>query len=171
MKNVYFTADTHFGHKNIIKFCNRPYDSVEEMDEGLIAAWNSIVKKTDVVWHLGDFSFYNSTKSAEILKRLNGTKALIKGNHDSQQAAWWFELWDAVYDYYEFRENKIRYKLFHYPIEEWANGIHYHGHSHGNMSRAIIPKPNRIDVGIDAFPDIYKYAPVHFDTLLEMIDY
>lgn len=73
----YFTSDTHFSHTNIIKYCNRPFKSVEEMDEVLIANWNSVVKKTDQVFHLGDFGY-----NYKIAQRLNGHKHLIWGNHD-----------------------------------------------------------------------------------------
>jgi len=170
--NVYFIADTHFGHKNIIKFCERPYETVDEMDKDLIARWNSAINKNDVVFHLGDFAFYsNKAKVIDIIEQLNGTICLIKGNHDNFSDNFYRNHFDAVYNYFEYKHNRIRYKLFHYPIEEWANGIHFHGHSHGNISRAIVPKVNRLDVGIDAFPDIYKYAPVNIRTLLDMIDY
>jgi len=77
---TWFTSDTHFGHANIIRYSNRPYDTTEEHDEALIANWNFSVQPNDEVYHLGDFSFGN--KAMEILPRLNGIIHLIKGNHD-----------------------------------------------------------------------------------------
>ena len=81
-QNVFFTSDTHFWHKNIIKYCNRPYESVEEMNEAIIENWNSVVAKDDIVFHLGDFGFASPTKIKEIAARLNGHIWLIVGNHD-----------------------------------------------------------------------------------------
>lgn len=81
MKKLWFTADSHFGHKNIIKYCDRPYDSVEEMDRDLIENWNDLVDKEDEVYHLGDFSLdFKITK--QVVPLLNGKKHLICGNHD-----------------------------------------------------------------------------------------
>ena len=59
MSNMFFTSDTHWGHANSIKYCNRPFIDVVEMDEQLIDNWNSVVKANDEVWQLGDFSFYH----------------------------------------------------------------------------------------------------------------
>ncbi len=79
----YVIADLHFGHKNIIKHEKRPFENIEEMDKNLIAMWNNIASKEDVIYILGDFSWYNGAKTSELLKRLNGRKILIIGNHDS----------------------------------------------------------------------------------------
>jgi calcineurin-like phosphoesterase family protein len=81
MSNIWFTSDTHFGHKKIIQYCDRPYDSVEEMDAELIDNWNQVVKPTDEVYFLGDFSL--SFKNVrQVVPLLNGTKHLVAGNHD-----------------------------------------------------------------------------------------
>ena len=81
MANVFFTADSHFGHTNVIKFCARPFVSAEEMDEALIENWNARVKGCDTVFVLGDM-FYRCENVALILRRLKGKKHLILGNHD-----------------------------------------------------------------------------------------
>ena len=78
---IYFTADTHFGHENVIRFCSRPFSCAAEMDEALIENWNSRVKGNDTVYVLGDM-FFRSVNFEEILKRLKGKKRLIVGNHD-----------------------------------------------------------------------------------------
>lgn len=82
MNNIFFTSDTHFCHKNIINFCNRPFGSVEEMNEKLIENWNKVVTNRDIIYHLGDFCFGGSAEWHTILGRLNGRITLIKGNHD-----------------------------------------------------------------------------------------
>lgn len=79
---IFLIGDCHFGHRNIIKYCNRPFDNVEEMTEGLIKNWNSVVGKNDIVYVVGDFALCGKTKIIEISKRLNGRKRLIIGNHD-----------------------------------------------------------------------------------------
>lgn len=79
---VWFTSDTHFGHANIIKYCNRPFRDVREMDEEIIRRWNETVPADGVVFHLGDFGYGGSKEWADILRRLNGRIYLILGNHD-----------------------------------------------------------------------------------------
>ncbi|MEM9701635.1 MAG: metallophosphoesterase, partial [Planctomycetota bacterium] len=81
---IFFTSDTHFGHANVIKNCDRPFADVGEMDEALIANWNAVVGPKDVVYHLGDFAFRAKRKPREYLARLNGTVHLVKGNHDEE---------------------------------------------------------------------------------------
>ena len=76
----YYTSDLHFGHNNIIKYENRPFNSVDEMDEYLIYKWNNKVKKGDEVYIIGDFGFCKGERANELLDRLNGRKYLIKGN-------------------------------------------------------------------------------------------
>lgn len=78
---IYFSSDHHFYHANVIKYCNRPYSSIEEMNEKLIANWNSVVQPEDTVYYLGDFSL--AFRPVELYsKRLNGVKKLVAGNHD-----------------------------------------------------------------------------------------
>ena len=78
---VFFTSDPHIFHTNVIKYCNRPYNSVEEMNEALVLNWNSIVKPEDTVYCLGDFSM--AARPVETFtRRLMGKKFLVPGNHD-----------------------------------------------------------------------------------------
>ena len=80
---IFFTSDTHFGHENIIKYCNRPFSSAKEMDECLINNWNGVVSDSDTVYILGDFLKNGDCQIInDYLKRLNGEKYLILGNHD-----------------------------------------------------------------------------------------
>lgn len=80
MSKTFFIADTHFGDDSIRRYENRPFDSTEQMDKALISNWNSVVTDSDIVYMLGDFGAIGSEK--EILSKLNGTKYLVKGNHD-----------------------------------------------------------------------------------------
>jgi len=80
---VFIISDTHFGHSRIIQYCNRPFKDSLEMDEALIKNWNETVSNNDVVIHLGDVGLGNKEYIASIIKRLNGKKILIMGNHDN----------------------------------------------------------------------------------------
>src|SRR3990167_10184368 len=86
-KTIWFTSDTHFNHTNIINYCNRPFvfdgtPNVQSMNQALIEHWNANVSSSDVIYHLGDFSFGTKKQASDILHMLNGYKVLIKGNHD-----------------------------------------------------------------------------------------
>ena len=78
-------SDTHFNHANIIKYCSRPFESIEQMNEELIKRWNNTVAKDDIVYHLGDFAFGSKEQLKEILGRLNGRVRLVMGNHDHKK--------------------------------------------------------------------------------------
>lgn len=78
----YFTSDLHLGHRNIIRLCNRPFATIEEMDETLIRNWNAKVTNGDTVYILGDLLFRNEKPAEEYLKQLKGKKHPIIGNHD-----------------------------------------------------------------------------------------
>lgn len=137
---IYFTADLHFGHENIIKYDNRPFNNVEKMDAELIRRWNNKVKKDDIVYVLGDISWYNNEKTANICKQLNGEKHLIKGNHDriGGKVKACFE---SIADYAEIRIDDKKLVLCHYPIHMY-NGQHQgaimlYGHVHNSAEDAL----------------------------------
>src|SRR3990167_7246288 len=93
---IYFTADLHFGHKNIITFCNRPFAGTQEMNRALIDNWNSRVQKSDEVYLLGDVSFAAAEYTKHMLEQLNGKIYLIKGNHDSDKA---LKVWGSRFEW------------------------------------------------------------------------
>lgn len=81
---TFFTADTHFNHANILEYTNRPFLNVEEMDLEMIYRWNSVVRKNDLVFHLGDFAFATTLEIERLLSKLNGNFQFVPGNHDRQ---------------------------------------------------------------------------------------
>jgi len=157
MRNVWFTADTHFGHARIIDLCGRPFSSVHDMNEAMIDRWNAIVSPRDVVWHLGDFAFADHQK---YFSRLNGEKHLIRGNHD-QRGRMKSAKWQSVSDLKEVTVNDSTVVLCHYALRTWNRAhygsIHLYGHSHGKLP----PTFNSLDVGVDC----WQYAPVSLEEV------
>ena len=147
--NYFVTSDLHFFHKNILKFCNdsRPYENVEDMNEGIISHWNSIVGENDVVLHLGDFSFKGKEATEEILERLNGHIVFILGNHCKVLRSSIKGL--TTYDYLEFRFNGVKVCCSHYPFASWnqqgRGSVMLHGHTHGSYQG----DGRIVDVGFD----------------------
>jgi calcineurin-like phosphoesterase family protein len=154
---TFVISDPHFGHANIIKFCNRPFSSVEEMDNTMVRLWNEVVGHDDKVIVNGDFMFYK--KDTGIFNSLKGHKFLVMGNHDHSATK---NLgWEGVYDIMDFIYNQRKVVMFHYPIEEW-NGkfhgsIHLFGHVHTTPVTEI---PNRYNICVEKI----GYAPVPIET-------
>ncbi|KAA3633816.1 MAG: phosphoesterase [Bacteroidetes bacterium] len=163
---MFFTSDQHFGHKNIIKYSGRPFQSVDEMNEVLIQRWNEKIGPDDKVYHLGDFAFTTSEKETrEILDRLNGKIYLVKGNHDKLAVAC-RDRFEWVKDYYEltvkddsFKRGKQLVVLFHYAIREWKakhrGSYQLYGHSHGTLPDD--PNALAFDIGVDCH-DFYPLS-------------
>ncbi len=165
---VWFTSDTHFGHANVIKHCNRPFQSSEEMTERLIEGWNLRVKGGDTVYHLGDFSMKLKTPAIEaILRRLKGQKFLITGNHDQKEVekAHGF-IKQTSYKRIKIGDQKII--LFHYAMRVWdqfhRGSWQLHGHSHGSLPVDLSIK--QIDVGVDC----RNYMPMSFEEVAHEMD-
>ena len=160
---MFFTADTHFGHKSVIKYSNRPYKYVEEMDEALINNWNAVVGPADVVWHIGDFAFAKHKRIIEILEQLNGRKNLVLGNHDHiiEACPERFTgpgLFESI-QHAKVLRLKQTYYLHHYSCRTWAKS-HYgscmlYGHSHGSSR----PWGRSLDVGVDSKEISEEYRP------------
>lgn len=156
---IYFTADLHFYHENIINHTNRPFPNVEKMNRTLIENWNHTVCANDDVYILGDVTMKGAEYATKALSQLKGRKYLIKGNHDKFAQSKQFDknLFEWINDYYELTYNNNRFILFHYPIEEW-NGyfrgtFHLHGHQHNHEDYNFNNLQNgmrKFDVGVDA---------------------
>ena len=134
---VFFTADTHFAHVNVLRLSRRPFEDIVEMREMFVTNWNAVVQPEDTVYHLGDVHWSRSPKEiSNLMRRFNGRKVLICGNHDTP---------DHLRDSFdEIHECRLRIDvdgqtiiLDHYPLVEWHgfwHGTwHLHGHVHGSM--------------------------------------
>jgi calcineurin-like phosphoesterase family protein len=152
----YFTSDLHFYHKNIIKFCNRPYATVEEMNEALIYNWNKRVNTTDSIWVLGDFSFGTPEQTEEVLRQLKGHKHLIVGNHDRKGRAEktnWSLFFNTIQEYTRLKIDGHKFVLCHFPFASWERGyVNLHGHTHGTAPQIF----GRLDVGVDS----HEWKPI-----------
>jgi calcineurin-like phosphoesterase family protein len=160
---TWITADTHFGHADIIRFCKRPFAALDEMNSELIRRWNSVVSDDDIVWHLGDFAFGDKAQTAELLGLLKGAKRLVKGNHDTQSNRFYRECgFEEVYDYPVIVNGFLI--LSHAPIDiinEYSVFGNIYGHVHDD-ERYITVTPHTACVSTEK----WDYAPVGFDGLL-----
>jgi len=166
--SVFFTADTHFGHQNIIKYCLRPFETADEMDEEMTQRWNSVVKPQDTVYHLGDFAWWHWSASHVTMQveRLNGHKHLIYGNHDRKTTRQ-SQGWASMSHYKKIRVIDQKIILFHYACRVWDCKHHgswqLFGHSHGGLTD--FPQDLSIDVGVDC----HEFTPVLFEQLEEIM--
>ena len=177
MSRVFFTSDTHWFHTNIIKYCNRPYETVEEMNDALVANWNSVVGPDDHIYHLGDFCFGNVDKWNWCLEgypysdRLNGHIHLILGNHDHKRVfreGTFYGRFDSI-DYQKilFIDGWTVY-LNHFPFACFSNDydhkvIQLFGHIHSSPNNIgnvlpdnVVLQWNQYDVGVDN----NEYTPI-----------
>lgn len=158
--NTWALSDTHFAHKNIMLYEQRPFRDVAEMEEVIIKNWNSVVKMNDVAFHLGDFGFYPKDIMAKLVGQLNGRITLIRGNHDTKSNKWYREVGFHEVVAYPI----IAYKfliLSHEPVY-LAKGTHFwnvHGHIHSNRS----PTEKHINVSVEAV----NYTPVKLDDIIK----
>lgn len=166
---TYFISDTHFNHKNIIEYCDRPFETVEEMDEYIVNKWNSVVGKDDTVYHLGDFALgMHQDQVKDLLRKLNGEIILIMGNHD-RKGKGWFEAcgFKEVHKKgFELELVSGKYILSHRPqtldkIPEGYVNIHGHIHNHNNNNITELGAPE--DKYINVSCEVLDYTPVWID--------
>lgn len=161
---TWLISDTHFGHHNILKFLRedgtvlRNFESIGEHDEQLIRNWNAVVGFEDKVYHLGDIGFTNFTKVKEIFDRLNGTKILIKGNHDNFKLSQYAQIFKDVRAYHVLD----KFILSHIPVHpdslsRWKANIH------GHLHNRVLPDQRYFNVSVERI----KYTPVNFETIRE----
>ena len=189
---IYFISDTHFGHSNIINICQRPFESIEQMDNVLIDNWNNIVTNNDIVYIVGDFAGDNADADY-YLDKLNGKKILILGNHDRNWIKKLYKRknWDIFkdpdykllikkgyfYDIKHYTEKVINGQFFticHYPMIDFAFssklfgekfGFHIHGHIHNNLKeefKYLFRAFNTLNCGVE----INNYKPVNLEELI-----
>ena len=160
--SIFLTSDTHFNNDNIIKYCDRPFFNHKDMNQALIANWNSVVKPEDTVYHLGDFIMGLADNTASILHRLNGHIHLVRGNHDTQRKL-------AIYEQYP---EKIT--MCHFPLENEAfydmvvrdnsEVVLCHGHVHNHE-----PFYNTLTHTFNLSVDVTNFTPVALDNIYEIV--
>lgn len=159
---IFFTAYTHFNHANIIKYCSRPFSTVEEMNAVLTDNWNSVVRTKDTVYHLGDFGFGDIEG---ILRKINGKIVLIEGSHD-EAALKCKDQFKEVARVMEISYQKQQIVLCHYCMRVWPrshyNSWHLFGHSHGRLE----PVGKSWDVGVDN----NGFKPLSFKQVKTIMD-
>lgn len=178
-EHTFFTSDTHFGHANIIRFCNRPFKNVEEMDEVLIENWNQVVSDDDTVFHLGDFAFGGSNVWKSIIPRLNGHINLIIGNHDRKNLRQgYMSSFGMVVPQLQIEIEGNPIYLNHYPFLCYGGSYRgvwqLFGHVHSgpnaeglDISRLKTLFPTQYDVGVDN----NDYAPISYKEVKAKIEY
>jgi calcineurin-like phosphoesterase family protein len=170
---IFFTADTHFGHENVIRFCNRPYSSASEMDKKLIENWNQSVDPNDIIYHLGDFTLLGKKQAKDYFQQLNGRIHVIPGGHDRRwigKGTYRSGSGHTVSILPPLHTIKVSLPdsgqpqlivLCHYSLRVWDRSHygswHLYGHSHGNLP----PLENSLDVGVDC----WDYSPVSLENI------
>lgn len=181
---IYFTADTHFGHANVIKYDKRPFKDVNEMDKQLIARWNTMVNHNDTIYHLGDWTLGDFTKFSNTFKETQGKVYIIIGGHDWR---WWSQVGTDLpknksgnrpqffipnvsmasvtiqHSYLHTDKGYLPIVLNHYSMRSWDRSHygswHLYGHHHGRLPGY----GKSMDVGVDA----WDYYPVSLSQVAE----
>jgi len=159
---TWITSDLHFGHKNIMSFCPqtraRFNNDVAYMNNAMVEEWNYKVQPEDTVYILGDVAFMSGSDAGRMIKRLNGTKILIEGNHDKKTLndVTFRSAFKEIHKYLDIKYDGHKIVMFHYPISEWdqmhRGALHFHGHLHGGVSG--LENYRAMDVGMDSTGEI-----------------
>jgi calcineurin-like phosphoesterase family protein len=156
---TFFTADEHYGHTNIIKYCNRPFDNVDQMDDFIIANHNMVVGESDTVIHGGDFTLSKKPTAQNYVRRLNGKHIFLSGSHDY----WLGKKYEAKI--LEWKEEKRQTIICHYCMRTWHrshfNSWHLYGHSHGTLP----PIGKSWDIGVDN----NNFYPLSFEQIKQIM--
>ena len=163
MPDTWFTADFHFGHKNIIRYCNRPFQSVEEMDQTILERLNASVKANDTLYFLGDFCIGSKAQVLEHRRQIRCKRIFaLPGNHD-KEARKLAEEFCWLNNLAEISIHGQPIVLCHYAMRVWNRSHHgtwhLYGHSHGNLPEAQTSLS--MDVGVDT----HDFRPWNFDEI------
>lgn len=163
---IFYTADLHFHYKPFLP--DRPFASVEEMDEAMIRLWNETVTDEDTVYVVGDVGYNGGYVPGDALGRLQGRKHLIRGNHDTgfENAPKLFDYFETVTDFNEIDDGETHILLCHYPILYRKRGYMIHGHLHQTRSPEydiLRQMPRMLNAGVD----VNFYRPVTLAQLVE----
>lgn len=149
MSRTFYISDAHISHENVIKFDNRPFNSIEEMNQTIMNNWNETVKNDDVVYCLGDMHWGKADEVYEYFKQLNGKKICINGNHTLKNMPSKLKnLFADVKDYKEIKDNGRHVILSHYPIMCYKAAYNpncwmLHGHTHVTREQELVEKWTR----------------------------
>lgn len=165
MPNVFFTADTHCGHDNIIRYCNRPFSGPDEMLEVMVERANAVLRKGDVLYHLGDVA-WSTFKWEDYFHRLNTQEIhLIMGNHDDPKKARAAKWLRSVADIKMIHVGSYHVAMCHYAMKSWPSrshgALHCFGHSHGKLKG----DGRSMDVGVDC----WGYAPISLEEVADKL--
>lgn len=166
---IFVTSDLHFFHGNIIEYCKRPFSNVEVMNECLIENWNSKINKEDLVIYCGDFALCTADKFDETIKRLNGRKILVKGNHDTRSDLFYLDndRFSFVCRYFAMKNILFTHRPLAYN-EPCSEQINVHGHTHNNSGSS---NPRRYTENNKALfnvsVEMTEYFPVTIDEIIE----
>jgi len=160
---IWFAADLHLGHWNIVKYCKRPFTSVAEMDKALIENWNSVVGKDDFVYHLGDFALGSRDKIKFYEDQLNGKIIHIKGNHDNHNFIG-SNIQSAVIEMFGKRIRLVHNAYFNYTDDV---DIVLCGHVHDKWKWFKKGKIDFINVGVDA----WFYHPIGMKQIVKFLKF
>jgi len=180
---IYFTSDTHFGHKGSLNWPNgkaRNFKDVAEMNQIIIDNWNAVIKDTDVVYHLGDFAYKTSVNTIKhIFESLNGIIIFIEGNHDKQtlKADKQVHRFKSIHTQLNLKDDLVIkdktnsicsttiFVLDHYPRTDWfmkeQGAIHLHGHVHGTLQE-LNNNIKRYDCSVE----VNNYTPISIDEII-----
>lgn len=171
MSKIFFISDTHFDHENVIRYCNRPFSSVLEMNSRIIENWNKTVSKDDVVYFLGDFALGKRVEDiyGEYSQFLNGTIYFLRGNHDRSRASVGkhFNLIDG---YFTIEYKGYHFILSHYPLfnNQIPKGfINIHGHIHNNVLSSLFDSKIHINVS----SDVTGFTPLFVEQIIQDIEF
>ena len=178
MVDIWFVSDTHFNHANILNFKDdkgnliRPgFKDVDHMNNVMIDNWNKVVKPQDKIYHLGDVSFGNGDLMIAILKRLNGHKRLVMGNHDIYDILYYAEYFEKVSSWRQFMDMPKPFVCTHYPLHpgsfEYRGAVwNVHGHIHQNVvMKSSVPDNRYINICVEKT----NYTPIHLDELMSLM--
>ena len=160
MEKTFFISDTHFCHSNIIDYCNRPFQSVKEMNEKMIKNWNSTVKDTDRIFCLGDFCLGSKKQISDFIARLNGKKILLLGNHDHYKENFYLEAGFVFVSRYPIIYNDFILSHVPLPFAIKNNLFNIHGHIHQKNELSF-------EKGINISVENIGYKPVLFKDIDE----
>lgn len=170
---IYFISDTHFNHINIIKYCNRPFKDIQEMNNAIINNWNEIVKNNDVVYHLGDFALGIKEDIYDIASKLKGKIYLVRGNHDNWSSTKYEELGFTILRNPPIKLDEYKLILSHTPIldKQIPTGyINIHGHIHNKRLHECIEKYDSklysLDKHINISCDVIDFKPISIEKIM-----